>query len=236
MENKKSIKKQNRFVAVSILITILVVVGTIWAAESFYKNDTTEEIKSNNESSLNLNSLIPETAEESADTETGSTEQTNTAADTTTNESGNTSEVLKSDITALSNPVTSTTVTMAFSYKTTPVFSTTFNEYRSDHTGIDIAAEIGEEVKCAYAGKVVEIRDDAKLGKTVKVEHAEGFYTEYSNLDDDIQVSVNDTVTAGQVLGKVGTSALYEIADAPHVHFAVIVNGEYVDPAGYLSF
>jgi murein DD-endopeptidase MepM/ murein hydrolase activator NlpD len=68
------------------------------------------------------------------------------------------------------------------------------------------------------------------------VRHADGFYTEYANLDEDIKVAVNDKVSAGQVLGEVGTTALYEIADAPHVHFAVIVNEVYVDPAEYLSF
>jgi murein DD-endopeptidase MepM/ murein hydrolase activator NlpD len=164
-KNNNNIKKQNRFAAVSIILTVLVVVGTIWAAESFYK-DTTEEIKSNNESNLSLDSLIPDAAEESAENETQpEATQTEAASETQSSEDESASEVSKNDISALMNPVSSTTITMAFSYNTTPVISATFNEYRSDHTGIDIQAAVGEEVKCAYDGTVVEVRDDPRLGK-----------------------------------------------------------------------
>ncbi len=120
MDNK-NIKKQNRFVAVSIILTVLIVVGTIWAAETFYK-DTTDELKSNNESNLNLESLIPDASQESAKEET---QQTDTAENTATDEDGETSEAAKNDISSLANPVSSTTVTMAFSYNTTPVYSAT---------------------------------------------------------------------------------------------------------------
>ncbi len=169
-KNNNNIKKQNRFAAVSIILTVLVVAGTIWAAESFYK-DTTEEIKSNNESNLSLDSLIPDAAEETAENETQpETTQTEAEPETETSENENTSEVSKNDINSLLNPVSSTTVTMAFSYNTTPVYSVTFNEYRSDHTGIDIEASVREEVKCAYDGTVVEVRDDPRLGQNRKSE------------------------------------------------------------------
>jgi hypothetical protein len=36
----------------------------------------------------------------------------------------------------------------------------------------------------------------------VKVEHADGFYTEYANLDDDVKVAANDKVSAGKFSEK----------------------------------
>ena len=133
-------------------------------------------------------------------------------------------------------PVSGKDITMAYSYNTLPVFSKTYNAYRSDHTGIDIAAKQGEEVRCAYKGKVVEITDDARLGKTVKVQHAEDVFSIYANLAEDVNVTLNQSVKAGDILGKVGNTASSEIAEDSHLHFGVEAFGDYVDPAEYIKF
>ncbi len=133
-------------------------------------------------------------------------------------------------------PVSQKEITMAYSYNTLPVFSKTYNAYRSDHAGIDIAAKEGEEVRCAYKGKVVEITNDSRLGKTVKVQHAEDVFSIYANLAEDVSVTLNQSVNAGDVLGKVGSTASSEIAEDSHLHFGVQAFGDYVDPTEYVRF
>ena len=57
----------------------------------------------------------------------------------------------------------------------------------------------------------------------------------YQNLAEDVAVSVGDTVKSGEVLGAVGESALIEIAEEPHLHFALRVAGKSVNPLDYIS-
>lgn len=47
-------------------------------------------------------------------------------------------------------------------------------------------------------------------------------------------VSAGDSVEAGQTIGAVGETALLEIADEPHLHFAVYANGDTIDPAEFI--
>ena len=46
--------------------------------------------------------------------------------------------------------------------------------------------------------------------------------------------SAGDSVEAGQTIGAVGETALLEIADEPHLHFAVYANGDTIDPAEFI--
>ncbi|MBR6802132.1 MAG: M23 family metallopeptidase [Eubacteriaceae bacterium] len=132
----------------------------------------------------------------------------------------------------LSRPVSADRIVMDYSYDTDPVYSKTFNEYRSDHTGVDYAAKDGEEVFAAAEGKVSDLYEDERLGFTVVVAH-EGFETRYSNLQRGMLVSVGDEVTPETALGRVGSSAIYESGEDSHVHFSVYVDGKCVDPKEY---
>ena len=117
----------------------------------------------------------------------------------------------------------------------TPVFSQTLGDFRV-HTGIDIAAEIGAEVKAVAGGTVSAIRNDHFMGKTVEVTHDGGIVSVYSNLSNDgIAVKVGDTVAAGDKLGVVGDTSLIELADESHLHFEILVSGVSVNPLDYIS-
>ena len=50
-----------------------------------------------------------------------------------------------------------------------------------------------------------------------------------------IGIEKGATVTAGQLIGTVGDSAMTEVAQEPHLHFEMTVGGLQVDPAGYFS-
>ena len=114
------------------------------------------------------------------------------------------------------------------------VYSETLEEWTT-HQGIDIKADRTTVVTAAEDGVVVAIKNDPRYGLTVIVEHEDGFKTVYSNLLTTEFVVEDERVTKGQSLGTVGNSAIFEIADEPHLHFEMIKDGEYVDPELYIK-
>ena len=116
----------------------------------------------------------------------------------------------------------------------TPVFSTTLGEWRI-HRGIDIIAGEGAEVYSAERGKVTKVTSDALLGKTVEITHDGGIVTRYSNLSADVKVKEGDSVASGALIGTIGDSSISELAEEPHLHFEMLVNGVSVNPLDYIS-
>lgn len=114
------------------------------------------------------------------------------------------------------------------------VWSNTMEDYRT-HDGIDICAGAGEGVMAAADGIVTEVYTHPMMGTTVVVRHDGDAESVYQNLAEDVAVSVGNTVKSGEVLGAVGESALIEIAEEPHLHFALRVAGESVNPLDYIS-
>lgn len=114
------------------------------------------------------------------------------------------------------------------------IFSETLDEW-TVHQGMDIKADRTTVVKAAEAGTVVAIKNDPRYGLTVIIEHEDGFKTIYSNLLTTEFVVEDEKVQKGQSIGTVGNSAVFEIADEPHLHFEMLKDGEYVDPKMYLK-
>ena len=113
------------------------------------------------------------------------------------------------------------------------VYDPTMQDWRV-HEGIDILAAPGTEVRAACAGTVESVRRDDMLGTVVTLRHADGSRSFYANLEDSPAVSEGQWVEAGQSLGAVGSSALCEVGQEPHLHFAMQVGGSPVDPMNYL--
>lgn len=114
------------------------------------------------------------------------------------------------------------------------IYSETLDEW-TVHQGIDIKADRTTVVKSAEAGTVVAIKNDPRYGLTVIIEHEDGYKTVYSNLLTAEFVTEDEKIEKGQSIGTVGNSAVFEIADEPHLHFEMIKNGEYIDPNIYLK-
>ena len=114
------------------------------------------------------------------------------------------------------------------------VYSETMGDWRT-HDGIDISAQAGTKVLAASAGTVLAVEDDALMGTTVTLRHSGGYQTTYACLQATPAVEQGDTVTAGQVIGAVGTTAAAESAQGPHLHFSVTKDGDAMDPEEYLN-
>ncbi len=117
-----------------------------------------------------------------------------------------------------------------------PVFSYTMNDYRI-HSGVDIACSAGTPVFAAADGFVCEIDNDPMMGVTVGIQHSGGAVTRYRGLSEDSMslVTAGDAVEGGQVIGASGETALIESAEEAHVHFELLIDGEYADPGDYMK-
>lgn len=98
----------------------------------------------------------------------------------------------------------------------------------SGHNGIDFKLAAGKPILAAASGKVVSA-DWGSCGKTVIVDHNNGYRTLYLHMDGSVAVNVNQDVNAGQLLGHVGNFG----CTSPHLHFGVQFNFRHVDPFGF---
>lgn len=114
------------------------------------------------------------------------------------------------------------------------LYNETLDDWRT-HDGVDIAAAAGDAVLAASAGTVLSVTDDPLMGTTVVIGHSDGYETTYANLQANPPVEEGETVTAGQTIGAVGTTAAAESAQGAHLHFAVTREGEAVDPQSFLN-
>ncbi|WP_352416135.1 M23 family metallopeptidase [Oscillibacter ruminantium] len=114
------------------------------------------------------------------------------------------------------------------------LYDETMGDWRT-HAGVDLAAEAGTQVMAASAGTVSVVENDPLMGTTVMIDHAGGYRTTYANLQAVPTVKVGDAVSAGQIIGAVGNTAIAEASVASHLHFAVEKDGDAVDPQTFLK-
>jgi len=115
------------------------------------------------------------------------------------------------------------------------IYSRTLDQWMT-HAGVDIASPKGSEVRAVYGGTVNRVYLDDALGVTIEITCANGILTVYANLKEAPPVKEGNRVSAGDVIGYVGTSALSECGDQSHLHFELYKDGKPVDPNGYVLF
>ena len=129
-------------------------------------------------------------------------------------------------------PCDSKRVSAPFAERVHPITGET-----SFHDEIDIPADKGSTVCCAFSGKVEEAGYDSARGNYVVLLHIEDenhpgvIRTQYSHLDE-IKVSEGDVLRIGYIIGTVGSTGM---STGPHLGFAVIQEGEYVDPMDFFK-
>jgi murein DD-endopeptidase MepM/ murein hydrolase activator NlpD len=98
------------------------------------------------------------------------------------------------------------------------------------HAGIDIAVGYGTPIHAAAAGTVVLAGWVSGYGNYTCIDHGGGLATCYAH-QSSYAVSQGASVSQGQVIGYVGCTGH---CFGPHLHFEVRINGNPVDPLGYL--
>lgn len=202
-----------------------------------YTNTSNEAEKS--EETASASSSIGKTVEESEQEENNTTKSekvTNTTEKNTTQKSTNATTTGKNQ--TKKDPTFTKPIEGEISKeyaKDNLVYSETLKEWTT-HLGIDIKAERASVVKASADGTVKYIKNDPRYGLTIIIEHSNGFETRYCNLLTTEFVSEGEEVKAGQTIGTVGDSAVYEIVDESHLHFEILKNSENVNPSDYIKF
>ena len=98
------------------------------------------------------------------------------------------------------------------------------------HEGIDLGAAYGTPIAAAAAGTVIYAGWLGGYGNLTVIDHGGGLSTAYGH-QSSIGVSVGQQVAQGEIIGNVGSTGH---STGPHLHFEVRVNGQAVDPLGYL--
>jgi murein DD-endopeptidase MepM/ murein hydrolase activator NlpD len=111
-----------------------------------------------------------------------------------------------------------------------PVVSGFGPRWGSFHEGIDIAVPTGTQIRAAASGSVSIAGAEGGYGNYTCIDHGGGLSTCYAH-QEQILVSVGQDVSQGQIIG---ISDCTGHCLGPHVHFEIRVNGQAVDPLGYL--
>ncbi|HZQ04419.1 MAG TPA: peptidoglycan DD-metalloendopeptidase family protein [Gaiellaceae bacterium] len=98
------------------------------------------------------------------------------------------------------------------------------------HQGIDIGAATGTPIRAAAAGRVIYCGWEEGYGNLIVLDNGGDLATAYAH-QSALAVSCGQDVSQGEVIGYVGCTGH---CTGPHLHFEVRVNGNPVDPLGYL--
>jgi len=100
--------------------------------------------------------------------------------------------------------------------------------YRRAHNGVDFAAPTGTPIYAVADGEVTWSGPHDVSGKLIRIRHERMYQSHYAHLSKIAPtIIVGAHVKRGDVIGYVGSTGL---AAGPHLHFAISINGRYVDP------
>jgi len=123
----------------------------------------------------------------------------------------------------LRKPIAEGDITSPFGMRFHPIL-----HFSRMHTGVDWGAPIGTPIFAAGNGVVIKAGWDSGYGRRVEVQHANGYVTTYNHMSGFGRgVTEGAHVAQGQVIGYLGQTGL---ATGPHLHYEVIINGNFVDP------
>ena len=129
-------------------------------------------------------------------------------------------------------PVANSTIIKDYS-DTKLQFNETLDKWEA-HLSVDLTSE-DPAVMAVLDGTVSDVYYKYMSGYTIEIEHADGFKSIYSSLDENVEVKKGDKITKGQKIGKMSTSAAAESTYGAHLDFTLMLNGQEVDPNNYIS-
>ena len=121
--------------------------------------------------------------------------------------------------------VTTGTLSSDYGWRTHPITGR-----RSFHDGIDIANQVGTSINAYADGTVTKTAWTDSYGNYIVIDHGGGLETYYIHLSG-FDVSVGDSVTTGQLIGRMGKTGS---ATGSHLQFEIRLNGQPQNPWDYL--
>ena len=107
-----------------------------------------------------------------------------------------------------------------------------FNEQpRAPHSGADLTATTGTEIRATNRGRVVLAKELFYSGNAVFVDHGLGIYSVYLHLSE-IRVKPGEIIDKDRVLGLAGATGR---VTGPHLHWGVRAQGARIDPFSLLD-
>ena len=101
------------------------------------------------------------------------------------------------------------------------------NEYRA-HNGIDYVAPYGSPIWSVANGKAIYVGQKGGYGKTVIIQHKNGYITKYAHLKGYARgVRRGSYIKQGQVIGFLGNTGL---STGPHLHFGLYQKRRAINP------
>lgn len=97
------------------------------------------------------------------------------------------------------------------------------------HTGIDLSAVVGTEIRAVADGVVRRAGEDAVNGRVVLLDHGRGVTTGYAHASE-LLVHTGDHVRRGQVVARSGSTGR---STGPHLHYQLELSGQPVDPRAF---
>lgn len=116
----------------------------------------------------------------------------------------------------------------------TVIYNKTLGEYAT-HIGVDFLGDEGDAVRAAEGGTVSKVYEDDLMGYCIEIMHRDGYKSVYASLSSQGLVQVDDTVSCGQVIGTMGTSAIAECDEGAHLHFELWRLRILLNPINYLQ-
>ena len=113
------------------------------------------------------------------------------------------------------------------------VYDRTMGDWRT-HNGVDFLAADGALVSVIADGTIEDVYRDEYYGTGVLVNHGGGLKSVYLGLIENATVTVGQEVAAGETIGAVSTSALFESLEQAHLHVEMSLDGERVNPLDYI--
>ena len=99
------------------------------------------------------------------------------------------------------------------------------------HSGLDLAAPQGADVRARAPGKVVFAARNGFYGNMVEIDHGHGLRTRYGHLSA-ISVKVGQGINVRDKLGAVGSTGR---STGPHLHYEIMFNGKTIDPRKFVE-
>ena len=121
-----------------------------------------------------------------------------------------------------------TNITLTSQYGKQRVYN---GQPRAGHNGADIRAVTGTKVRAPFAGTVVLTGFHYYAGGSVYIDSGNGVITAFFHLSE-INVKQGERVAKGQVVAKTGATGR---VTGPHLHYSLILGGQFVDPIPLLS-